>query len=78
MGMLQRRRSSSTISKILSETAWPIKLKLNVELPWVEGKNVCSLNLGHMTKIAATPIYDKTPSKIFSRTSGPISTKLGL
>ena len=34
---------------------------------------------GHMTKMAAMPIYDKNPSKIFfSGTGGPISTKLGM
>ena len=32
-----------------------------------------------MTKMAAMPIYVKNPSKIFfSRTGGPISTKLGM
>ena len=32
---------------------------------------------GHLTKMAATPIYGKNPSKIFfSGTSGLISTKL--
>ena len=32
-----------------------------------------------MTKMAATPIYGKNPSKIFfSRTAGPIFTKLGM
>ena len=31
-----------------------------------------------MTKMAAMPIYGKNPSKIFSGTSGPISTKLGM
>ena len=36
-------------------------------------------NLGHMTRMAARPIYGKKISKIFfSGTSGPISTKLGL
>ena len=35
-------------------------------------------NLGHMTKMAAMPIYGKIPSKIFSRTGGPISKKLGM
>ena len=35
-------------------------------------------NPGHMTKMAAMPIYGKKPSKVFSRTSGPISTKLGM
>ena len=34
---------------------------------------------GHMTKMAATPIYGENPSNIFfSGTGGPISTKLGL
>ena len=31
-----------------------------------------------MTKMAAIPIYGKNPSNIFSGTSGPISTKLGV
>ena len=36
-------------------------------------------NLGHMTKIAAMPIYGKNPSKIFfSETNGLISMKLGV
>ena len=34
---------------------------------------------GHMTKMAAMPIYGKNPSKIFfSRTGGSISKKLGM
>ena len=34
-------------------------------------------NLGHMTKMAAMPIYGKIPTKIFySGTGGPISKKL--
>ena len=36
-------------------------------------------NPGHMTKMAAMPIYGKNPSKFFfSGTTGPISTKLGM
>ena len=35
-------------------------------------------NLGHMTKMAAMPIYGKNPSKIFSETNRLISRKLGL
>ena len=36
-------------------------------------------NPGHMTKMAAMPIYGKNPSKIFfSGTCGPMSTKLGI
>ena len=79
---VRRRRtsSSSTISKIFfSETAGPIKAKFYVEPPWVGGTIFCSRHLGHMTKMAATPIYGKNPSKIFfSRTGGPIFTKLGM
>ena len=76
----RRRRTSSTISNIFfSETAGPIKAKFYVEPPWVGGTIFCSRHLGHMTKMAATPIYGKNPSKIFfSRTGGPIFTKLGM
>ena len=36
-------------------------------------------NLGHMTKMAAMPIYGKNPSKIFfSKTNRLISRKLGV
>ena len=35
-------------------------------------------NPGHITKVAAMPIYGKNPSKIFSGTGWPISTKLGM
>ena len=70
----------SQCSKIFfSETAWPIKAKFYVEPPWVGGTIFCSRHLGHMTKMAATSIYGKNPSKIFfSRTGGPIFTKLGM
>ena len=79
-----RRRTSSVVRSqcsniFFSETAWPIKAKFYVEPPWVEGTKFCSRHLGHMTKMAATPIYGKNPSKIFfSRTGGPIFTKLGM
>ena len=33
---------------------------------------------GHMTKMAAMPIYGKNPSKIFSGTGWPNSTKIGM
>ena len=34
---------------------------------------ICRHDAGHMTKMAATPIYGKNPSKIFhSGTNGPI------
>ena len=56
-----------------------MKAKFCVEYPWVGGTTVCSRDLDHMTKMAATPIYGKNHSKIFfSRTGWPISTKLGM
>ena len=62
-----------------SETAGPIKAKFYEEPPWVGGTKVYINGPGHMTKMAATPIYGKNPSKIFfSRTGGPIFTKLGM
>ena len=70
---------SFTLLKHLLKTTWPIKAKFYVEPPWVGGTKFCSQHVGHMTKMAAMSIYGKTPSKIFfSRTGGPISTKLGM
>ena len=71
---------TSTISNIFSsETAWPIKAKFYVEPPWEGGMKVYINGPGHMTKMAATPIYGKNPSKIFfSRTGGLIFKKIGM
>ena len=45
----------------------------------VQGNENYWHDAGHMTKMAAKPIYGKNPSKIFlSGTCGPISTKLGM
>ena len=77
---VRRRRRPSTISNVFSsETARPIKAKFFVEHPWEGGTKVYINGPGHMTKMAATPIYGKKPSKIFfSRTGRPIFTKLGM
>ena len=72
-----RRPQCSDI--FFSETTQPIKAKFYVELPWVGGTKFCSQHVGHVTKMAATPIYGKNPSKIFfSGTGGPITTELGM
>ena len=74
-----RRPSSSTISKIFSsETTWPIKAKLHVEHPQERGMKVYLNGLGHVTKMAAMPIYGKNHKKILSGTNGLNSTKLGM
>ena len=67
-------------SKIFcSETAWPIKAKFYMKHLWEGGTNVYINNPGHMTKMAAMPIYGKNPSKIlYSGATGLISTKLSM
>ena len=72
-----RRPQCSNI--FFSETVWLIKAKFYMEPPWVGRAKVCSRHPCHMTKISATPIYGKNPSKIFfSGTGGRISTKLDM
>ena len=60
------QRPSSAISNIFSsETARPIKAKLHVEHPEEGGTKVIIIGPGHMTKMAAMPIYGKNHKKIF-------------
>ena len=49
----------STFSNISSETTGPIKAKFHIEPLWDGGTKVCSNGPGHMTKMAAMPIYGK-------------------
>ena len=54
----------STFSNIFfSETTEPIEAKFHVEPPSEGGTNICSKGSGHMTKMAAMPIYSKTLKK---------------
>ena len=54
----------STFSNIFSsETTGPIEAKFHVEPPWEGGTKVCSNGPGHMTKMAAMPIYGKNLKK---------------
>ena len=47
-----------TFSNIFSsETTGPIELKFYIETPQDGGTKVCSNGPGHMTKVAAMPIY---------------------
>ena len=43
--------------------AGPIEAKFHVEPPWDVGTKVCSNGPGHMTKVAAKPIYGKNLKK---------------
>ena len=57
-------RRPSTFSNIFSsETAWPIKAKFYVEPSWEGGTKVNINGPGHMTKMAAMPIYGKNLKK---------------
>ena len=54
----------STFSNIFSsETIGPIEAKFHVEPPLDRGTKVCSNGTGHMTKMAAMPIYGKNLKK---------------
>ena len=46
-----------------SETTLPIKAKFYVEPPWEGGMKVYINGQGHMTKMAAMPIYGKNLKK---------------
>ena len=54
----------STFSNIFSfDSTGPIKAKFHVEPPWDGGTKVCTNGLGHITKMAAMPIYNKNIKK---------------
>ena len=54
----------STFSEIFSsETTGPIEAKIHLEPPWEGGMKVYSNGPGHMTKMAAMPIYGKNLKK---------------
>ena len=54
----------STISNVFSsETTWPIEAKFYVEPPWEGGTKEYINSPGHMTKMAAMPIYGKNLKK---------------
>ena len=56
-----RHPHSSNI--FFSETAWPIKVKFHMEPSWNRGTKVYSNGPGHLTKMAAMPIYGKNLKK---------------
>ena len=65
-GSVVRRPSvrPSTISNdFSSETTGPIATKFHIQPPGPLGKKNCSNGLGHMTNMAAMPIYGKNLKK---------------
>ena len=60
----QSVRLPSTISNdFSSETTGPIATKFHIQPPGPLGKKSCSNGLGHMTNMAAMPIYGKNLKK---------------
>ena len=63
-GVRRRRRCCPPFSNVFcSETTRPIKAKFYVEPPWEGGTKVYINGPGHMTQMAAMPIYDKNLKK---------------
>ena len=54
-----RCRHQQCLNIFSSETALPIKAKFYVEPPWEGGTKIYINGPGHMTKMAAMPIYGK-------------------
>ena len=53
------RRRPHSLNIFSSETTRPVKVKFHMELLWDGGTKVCSIGPGHMTNVAAMPIYGK-------------------
>ena len=64
---------------VFSQTIGPIELKFHVKTPYCKLAKIYAKYFGHMTKVAAMPIYGKNPSKIFfSRTRRAMTLGLGM
>ena len=65
----------STFSNIFSdETTGPIEAKFHVEPHWDGGTKVCSNGPGHMTKMAAMPIYGRNLKTLLLRNQNDFET----
>ena len=64
--ILMLRRLSVQFQTSFSQKPQPIKAKFYMEPPWIGGTKVWLQHLGHMTNIAATPIYTLPPSSNWS------------
>ena len=60
------------------ETAGPIEAKFHVKPPWAGGMKIYSNGPGHMTNMAAMPIYGKNYKKVFSGTEWPMTLNVGI
>ena len=67
------------LNMIFSQTIGPIELKYNVKTPYAKLAKIYSKYFGHMTKMAAMPIYGKSPLNIFfSRSKRQVTLRLGM
>ena len=57
------RRPSTISNDFSSETTGPIATKFHIQPPGPLGKKNCTNGLGHLTNMAATPIYGKNLKK---------------
>ena len=57
------RRPSTISNDFSSETTGPIATKFHIQTPGPLGKKSCSNGMGHMTNMAAMPIYGKNLKK---------------
>ena len=79
---LSVRRLSSIVHTLSTSSPQkptsPVKIKFHMEPPWYGGTKVCSNGQGHITKMAALPIYGKNLKKIFffSGTKRPMTLKV--
>ena len=56
--------SDSTFSNfVFSKNTRPVEAKFQMEPPWDRGTKVCSNGPGHLTSMAAMPIFDKNFKK---------------
>ena len=55
--------TSIYLNIVFSQTIGPIELKFHVKTPYDKSAKFFTKYFGHMTKMAATPIYGKKPFK---------------
>ena len=64
---------------VFSQTIGTIELKFHMKTPYDKSAKLYTKYVGHMSKMATTPIYRKNLLKIFfSRTRRPVTLRLGM
>ena len=72
---LVQAHSDSTLPNFFSwETAKAIEAKFRAKLQWDGGTKVCSNGLGHMSEMAAIPIYGKNVKILSSQTADELKS----